>query len=148
MLASLTISIIRKSVQRCCRSLFFWQCKHVYIHYVVMKLWNNLNLFYWQTIDVLFSNILLLDKQRQFLSMNNMLCILFFFLIYEATFLLIFNVNYSEERLLMIPRKQYSGSIHDNFNIENKVYGQVKYLKFKIKHTLSSNKSVLKKSFS
>ena len=56
--------------------------------------------------------------------------ILFFILIYEASFLLIFNVHYSEERLLMIPRKQLSGPVNDKFNVAVKQYGQVKRFKF------------------
>ena len=46
-------------------------------------------------------------------------------LVYVTSFLLIFSIDISEERLLMIPQKQASVMIDNELKIRNQMYGKV-----------------------
>ena len=61
--------------------------------------------------------------------MNKRICLPLFILVYVTSFLLIFNVDTSEERLLMIPQKQASDIIHNELNYRNLNNGKVILLK-------------------
>ena len=57
--------------------------------------------------------------------MNKQICFPLFILVYVTSFFLIFNVDISEERLLMIPQKQASDMFDNAFKIRNLMYGKV-----------------------
>ena len=57
--------------------------------------------------------------------MNKRIGFPLFILVYVTSFLLIFSIDISEERLLMIPQKQASVMIDNELKIRNQMYGKV-----------------------
>ena len=70
--------------------------------------------------------------------MNKRIRFPLFILVYVTSFLLIFNINISEERLLMLPQKQPSGMIDNELKSKNLIYGKVIFFKIGLEN-LDSN---------
>ena len=61
--------------------------------------------------------------------MNKRIRFPLFILAYVTSFLLIFDIDISEERLLMIPQKQPFGMIDNELKSKNLIYGKVIFLR-------------------
>ena len=70
--------------------------------------------------------------------MNKRIRFPLFILVYVTSFLLIFNIDISEERLLMIPQKQPSDMIDNELKSKNLIYGKVIFFKIGLEN-LDSN---------
>ena len=70
--------------------------------------------------------------------MNKRICFPLFILVYVTSFLLTFNIDISEERLLMIPQKQASDMIDNELKSKNLIYSKVIFFKIGLEN-LDSN---------